>query len=153
LVGQQAAGLLGRYDHQFDLPPRRFLMHVRHHRQPAVPARADDQPPAAPGQVFPERQRSVTIRRAVGFGRFLDPLADFTAVDDDVVVLPPAVDLDRAERDALGLHGRFSSLEGWMTGIAIRTRSPAPTPRGIQDRFDRRPGRLSGGQRPGVRGR
>jgi hypothetical protein len=27
----------------------------------------------------------VVIRCAVGFGRFLDPLADFAAVDDDVV--------------------------------------------------------------------
>jgi len=95
----------------------------------------------------------VAIRRTVGFGRFLDPLADFATVDDDVVVVPPAGDLDRTERDELGFPVGFSSLQGWMTGIAIRTRSPAPTQRGSQDRFDRRPGRPAGGQHPGVRGR
>ena len=63
-VGQQLARRFRRHDDQFDLPPRRFLMHVRPHRQVAIPPGADDQSPAAPGQVLPERQRRVAIRRA-----------------------------------------------------------------------------------------
>jgi hypothetical protein len=36
---------------------------------------------------------------------------DFATVDYDVVVVPPAVDLDLTERNQLGSHGRFSSLD------------------------------------------
>ncbi len=116
LAGQQAAGRFRRQDHQFDLPPRRFLMHFRHHRHMAVHASADNQAPATPGQVFLERQGGVAIGLAVGLGRLFRPLANLATSDHHVVVISLAGDFDFTECCELGFHVRSSP---WSQQVSL----------------------------------
>ena len=100
----QSAGLFRRDSDEVNVSARSLLHHLRHDRQRAVGPGADDQAVSAPGELFVDRERSVSELVAVWLRGLLAPFAYITSVDDDVVLIRSSVDLDRPESEKSHIH-------------------------------------------------
>ena len=99
----------GWNDDEFDVAAFGFAFYFFHDGQAAVGSGADDEALALPGDLFFEGQGRVAELVAEFLGRGFPALADFAAVDDDVVVDGRAVDLDSAEGEFAEVHGAAPS--------------------------------------------
>ena len=82
----------------------------------------DNQPLAAPRNFFPSRQRRVAELFTELFGRSFLPFPYFTAVDNYIMRVALALDLDLAKFDQSGFHisiFRRLDLEGNDTVIRV----------------------------------
>src|SRR2546428_6107838 len=91
-------------NYQLDFPELRVLLHFRHHRQPAFRSGTDNKPTALPRDIFIDRYGRVAVGVAIPLGSLLLALSNLAPVNDQVVVIDHAVDLDRAERELLDMH-------------------------------------------------
>src|SRR6516165_12502563 len=103
-LAQELECLLRGQSDEFDVPPFRLAADVVHDRQRSA-AGPHHQALALPRDLLVERQRRVAVERSVLFGGALVSLPDFTAVDDQVVVVLVAVDTELPEGEAGELHG------------------------------------------------
>jgi hypothetical protein len=83
-----------------------FAFHFLHDWQTAMGSGADDEPLAFPGDLFFEGQGRVAELIAEFLGRGFLAFADFSAVDDNVVLVGAVVDLDSAEGEFTEVHVR-----------------------------------------------
>src|SRR6185369_14741798 len=81
-----------------------LALHFQHHRQSAVCARADHQPPAVPRYFFFDGDRRVPKVIAKFLGRLLPAFADLPIVDHDIVLVHTAVNPKRAKGEFVEMH-------------------------------------------------
>jgi hypothetical protein len=75
----------------------------------------DNEPPASPGDFFPDRKRRVAEPFAESLGRSLLPFANFAAVDHHIMRVALSLDLDLAKFDQSCFHFsmfRWLELQG-----------------------------------------
>src|SRR5271157_2610934 len=89
-----------------------------HDRQPTVHAGADQQALASPGDRFFQRDGSVTELVPVFARGLLLPLSQAPLVQDHVLLISLAIDLDRTEAILAPLHGIDPPIEPRMLGIS-----------------------------------
>ena len=112
-VFQDLNGLLGWYNNEFDLTLPGFSLDLLHNRQGAT-AGPNDQPVTFPGNLLLGGQRSVTKVVTKFFGWFLIPLANFSSIDDHVVLVRRTVDADRAKRKSVENHRFIQALGSFV---------------------------------------
>ena len=76
-----------------------FALYFLHHGQPAVGTTASDELMASPGDFLFYRKRRVAEPISKFLRRLFLALADFAAINDDIMFVRAAVDLDGAERE------------------------------------------------------
>ena len=96
-VLQQAAHFPGRPGNQVDSAPLRLRIYVRHHRQPPVGARADEQPAVVPGDILTDGKGGVAELAAEDLGSCFLSLAHPAALDYHVAIVLPALYFDLPE--------------------------------------------------------
>jgi hypothetical protein len=82
------------------------LIDFFHHCESAVRAGSDHEALAFPRYLFLDGQRRVAELLAEFLGGLLLALADFAAIDHDIVLVGAAVDLDGAESEFVEMHTR-----------------------------------------------
>src|SRR5579864_2324599 len=89
---EQLDSLRSRQQHELDLAAFGFVLHLFHHRQSAVCPGADDELATFPRDLFLYCKRGVagSVTKLLGWS-FL-PFADFTAINDDVILAGRTVD-------------------------------------------------------------
>src|SRR5438876_3067914 len=97
VVGKTSNSILRRWASLFD-----FF----HHWKPAVGAGSDHEALTFPGYLFLDGQRRMAELIAELLGGFLLALANFSAIDRNVVLEGAAVDLDGAESEFVEMHTR-----------------------------------------------
>jgi hypothetical protein len=110
----------GGQDKQFDLLARGVALDFPHYGQSAVGTAADDELPAFPRNLFFYRERRVAKLLLKFLGWLLLALTNFAAVNDNIVFVNGAVDLDGAERKAVEMH---TQLLGHCLGALLRRES------------------------------
>jgi hypothetical protein len=78
--------------------------HCVHHGKPPIGSSANDQARASPGNVFFQRQWRVTEGIAELLGRFLLAFVNVTLVDNDIVLVGDAVDVEGSELEVDDPH-------------------------------------------------
>ena len=101
---QYRDGFGGRQDNQSDLVVRGLGLDFPHHGQSAVRTTADDALTAFPGNLFFYRKRIVAELLSKFLGWLLFAFANLAAINDKIVLVNVAVDLDRAERKSFEMH-------------------------------------------------
>src|SRR6266480_5073521 len=101
---QSLDGLGGRQDQQFNCATLSLLLDFFHYWQPAVRAGSDHKSLTFPGYFFLNRQWRVAELLAEFFGWLLLAFANFAAINDDIVLVRIALDLDRPEGEFVETH-------------------------------------------------
>jgi hypothetical protein len=101
---QLSDSLLGWQKQQLDFAALRLVFEFLHHWKPAVRAGSNHKPSASPGDRFFDRQWRMAELLMELLGRFLVSFANQTAIDDDVVFVSPAINLDGAKGEFLETH-------------------------------------------------
>src|SRR5207302_10822951 len=108
---------LDRFDRgknkQFDFVTLGFALYVLHDGQSAVCTTADDELVALPGYVLVNRERRVAELLSKFLGGFFLAFADFAAINDDIVFVGAAIDLDGAKREFVEAHTRTPGSIGF----------------------------------------
>ena len=105
---QTFEGFRGRENDQLDPSFPGFALHRVHDGERARESIADDQLAALPGNLLFSGERGVAEFVAEFLGEFLLPFLDLSPIDDHVVRVRLAVDLNRAERAISDTHGHPS---------------------------------------------
>ena len=95
---QAFEGFRGRENDQFEPSLLGFALHRVHDGERACESIADDQLAALPRNLLFNGERRVAELVAEFLGGFLLPFRDLAPIDDYIVLVRLAVDLDRAER-------------------------------------------------------
>ena len=95
---QAFEGFRGGQNDQFDSSLVSFTLHIVHDGKGAVESVADDKLSALPGNFLFHGDGRVAEFVAEFLGEFLLPFLDLAPIDDYVMLVRLAVDLDRAER-------------------------------------------------------
>src|SRR5262245_42643670 len=103
-------------DHDLDAAPPRLLADVGGDRQLPVGSRPDPEVSRIPGDLLGSGQRRVTELILAFLRRAFLPLADPSACDDQVMLIPDAIDGDRAELEFVDVHGLVQFTAGWTRG-------------------------------------
>src|SRR5712692_9865608 len=114
---------------EFNLARLGLALDLLHDRQRAVGSRTDHQPPAVPGNVLRGGKRRVAVGVAEGFGGLLLPFTNVPAVDDHVVLISHAVDLDGAELEPAEAHDLLHGMDSgsWRGPASAMRRSCLPS--------------------------
>ena len=111
-----------KYD-QFDFAASGFALHLVHNRQGSRP-RADNQPPALPGDILLSRERRVPKGSPKPFGRLLIPFADVAPIDDNVAIIGRSIDTDRPKGKSLENQNPFARSPLPLTARLAHKSSP-----------------------------
>src|SRR5215831_4139109 len=103
-LGQAFESLRGGQNDQFNPSLVSFTLHIVHDWKGAVESVANDQLTALPGNLLFSGERRVAKLVAEFFGGLLLPFLDLAPIDDDVVLVRLAANLDRAERAISDTH-------------------------------------------------
>jgi hypothetical protein len=95
-----------RQNKQFDFVTLGFAPYFLHHWQSPVCTTANDELVALPGDLLFCREGRVTELLSEFLGGFFLALTDFAAINDDIVLVGAAVDLDGAEREVVETYRR-----------------------------------------------
>src|SRR5215472_3570194 len=106
---QAFEGFRGGENDQFDPPLLGCALRRIHDGERARESVADDQLVALPGNLLFNGERRVAELVAEFLREFLLPFLDLAPIDDDVVLVRLAVDLDRAERTISNAHTSLAS--------------------------------------------
>ena len=104
---QAFEGFRGGQNDQFDSSLVSFTLHIVHNGKGAVESVANDQLTALPGNLLFGGERGVAEFPAIFSGGLLLPFLDLSPIDDHVVLVRLAVDLNRAEREISDTHGHL----------------------------------------------
>jgi hypothetical protein len=96
----------GGQDKQFDFLTLGFALYSLHDGQSTVCTSANDNLAASPGDFLFYRERSVAELLSKFLRRLFLALADFAAINDDIMFVRAAIDLDGAEREFAEAHTR-----------------------------------------------
>src|SRR5262245_60174972 len=107
---QALEGFRGGQNDQFDSSLVSFTLHIVHNGKGAVESVANDQLTALPGNLLFGGERGVAEFAAIFSGGFLLPFLDLSPIDDHVVLVRLAVDLNRAERVIPNTHGHLVQI-------------------------------------------
>src|SRR5262249_51992550 len=94
---------------QFDPSLLGCALHLVHDGESAGESVADDELPALPGNLLFHGDRRVAELVAEFLGGLLLPFLDLAPIDDHVMLVRLAVDLDRAKRAISDPHGSLDS--------------------------------------------
>jgi len=89
----------GGQDKQFDFLTLGFAQYSLHDGQSTVCTSADDNLAASPGDFLFYRERSAVELFSKFLRRLFLALADFTSINDDIMFVRAAIDLDGTERN------------------------------------------------------
>jgi hypothetical protein len=93
-------------DKQFDFVTLGFALYSLRDGESTVCTTADDELAALPGDFLFYRQWRVAELFSKFRRRLFLALADFAAINDDIMFVPAAVDLDATERESVETHTR-----------------------------------------------
>ncbi len=108
-LAQAFKGFRGGQNDQFDPSLLGLALHRVHDGEGAMESVADDTLSAFPGNLLFNGERRVAEFVAEFLGGFFLPFLNLSLIDDHVVLLRLAVDLDRAERELFDMHGCLGS--------------------------------------------